>query len=381
MPFEACDATYAHSAGDGQQADHMLAEVYHQDDFHGYSRAQIQAIHSVTSDCLLPGVHLFDSDGLHDGVLSGAARVVGEMASGVVDEVTHNPLELLKNVAIGAGIGLVATALAPVGLVGAAVAGAVVIGADIAMGGNPIEQVGDMIEGVGDFVHDAGIVANPDGHSKVEIAEAREGVHEAGEFTAELAAGAVGAGLGSLAAPMARAGAVAAYDAAAPVVSNATKVAAESFEAAGANVASVATNVGSAAMERINPMMSAASRFFSKAEATELAAAERAYLDDAATQAWPGAQSARLVGDDLLNRSVIEAARVGEADGFTYALRRFTQEAEIRNYVRALVARHPGEVRFIAEEVARVGGGGAKMPGTAGIWMDEIVRHWPGATA
>lgn len=403
MPLETGDASYVQHSGESRHSENLLREVYQQGDMRSYSPAQIQAIHSVTSDFGLPGLHLFDSDGLHDGILSGAGRVVGEMASGVVDEAIHNPLGLLRDAAIGAGIAVVATALAPIGLVGAAAVGVAALGVDIAMGGNPIEQVGDLFEGVGDFMHDAGVVANPDWHSNAEVLDAHEGVHEAGEFTAELAAGAAGAGIGSLAAPLVRTGAIAAYDAAAPAVSGAARVAMESVQPAVSTVGRVATNAGnvamehiapvlervgptvanisSGAMERLNPMMSSASRLFSRAGAGEAMAAERTFVDDAATQAWPGAQSARLVGEDLLDRSVIEAARVGESDGFTYALRRFTEEAEIRNYVRAALVRYPGQAQIMAEEVAHVGAGGANMPGTAGIWMDEIVRHWPMPTA
>ncbi len=417
--FDMSDAAYAQTPNDARHAKKMTDEVYGSTDVRSYSQAQIQAIHSVTSDCGLPGVHLFDSDKQHDGIVSGALRVGGELLHGAVDELFHDPGKLLQDVAVGAVATAVGAALLPeaaVGLAGAAAIGAVGLGLDVALGGNPIQQAGDFIHNTGTFIHDAGIVADPDGHSDKEVYLAHQSVHDAGGATMEVAATTVGGVGGVMAAPLVRAGAIAAYDAAAPVVSDAAgaalasvqptvdavsgvaaKVGTKAMEHINPMVSSVSdaassaigrirpvvSNVADAAMERINPIMTGAAKFFAKSEAqtaesAATAATERGIVDDAATSAWPGAQSARLTGEDLLTRASIEAGRVGEpGGGFTYAVRNFTDEQEIRNYVQALAARSPGRGEELIKAILEEGQTGSRMPGTAGIWLDEALRTIP----
>ncbi len=162
MSIEAYDASFASSSGEARQSEHLLQEVYADGDYRNYSQAQVQAIHSVTSDVGLPGVHLFDSDNQHDGIISGALRIGADLIQGAAEEVVNHPDRLLTNLAIGAAVGAIAVIASPAVLMaGAAVgvaAGAAYVGVELANGNNPLE-------GVGDFIEDCGVVANPDGHS------------------------------------------------------------------------------------------------------------------------------------------------------------------------------------------------------------------------
>ncbi len=211
MSFETCDASsyQAHSSSDGNQSENLLREVYGNGDLHSYSQAQIQAIHSVTSDVGLPGIHLFDSDGQHDGIISGALRIGGDLLQGAAEEVVHHPERLLTNLAIGAAVGAIAVVATPAVLLAGAAAGAAIgagyVGMELANGNNPLE-------GVGDFFDDCAVVANPDGHSAYEIDRAHETVQAGGGVMLEVAAGAVAGNYGAAAMSAARAGSMAAIE-------------------------------------------------------------------------------------------------------------------------------------------------------------------------
>jgi hypothetical protein len=114
-------------------------------------------------------------------VATGVWNVAKDIAVGAADEVVHHPLRVIKNGAIGFGIGAASTFVAPPVL---AVVG---IGA-LALGGYKIYQ------NFGGWVRDAKVVVNPDGHTEAEIKKAHEGMQAIGAGAVDIAAG-IGGGV------------------------------------------------------------------------------------------------------------------------------------------------------------------------------------------
>jgi hypothetical protein len=119
------------------------------------------------------------------GFIHKTEAVVGDIASGCVDEVIHHPGRVLENVAIGAVAAVGATLLAPELLVAAAVVG---IGAGVY----------EVAKHGGEWVNAADVVANPNGHTAQEQKAAHDTLHGVGGGITDLAAGLAGGGLGSL---------------------------------------------------------------------------------------------------------------------------------------------------------------------------------------
>ncbi len=378
MSFEACDASFAPAATDGRQAEYMLQEVYSSGDGQNYRQEQIQAIHSVTSDVNLPGIHLFDSDNQHDGIISGALRIGADLLQGAAEEVVHHPDRLLTNLAVGAAVGAIAVIASPaVLLAGAAVgvaAGAAYVGVEMANGNNPFE-------GVGDFIEDCSVVANPDGHSAFEVSRAHETVQAGGGVMLEVAAGAAAGVGGAALTTAARAGSMAALETA--VVSDVLEAPAQrllltgpSSEVAAAQTAerTVVQNVGSAGGDVIEGTIVRAA---SGADDAVVQAA-RTYDGQIGTSASPGFNpSQRLTGDALLARLEQEKVLSGYPhDWQQFAVRNLRNPEEIREFVRAAQSRDfansPEELLAYLDRKVFMGN---RVPaGTEDVWEAELAR-------
>lgn len=119
------------------------------------------------------------AEGQNNDFWAGVGRVAGEVWDGAVDEVTHHPDRILGDVAIGAGIAIGATLLAPELALAAGVA-AVGVGAAA------------LIEHAPGWIDAALTVADPTGHSAAELTAAENELHGVGAGAAHLTAGAVG---------------------------------------------------------------------------------------------------------------------------------------------------------------------------------------------
>lgn len=119
------------------------------------------------------------------GFLHGVGAVMADLGKGCVDEITHHPLQVLENVAIGAGLAVAATLAAPEIVVAGAVVG-------IAAGGYELLKHG------GAWLNAADVVAHAQGHSQAEVQAAHDQLHGVGEGLADLAAGALGGGVGTI---------------------------------------------------------------------------------------------------------------------------------------------------------------------------------------
>lgn len=122
---------------------------------------------------LLPEVEI-DNGGLDD--------VIGDLFHGAVEQITQNPLEVLKNVAIGAAIGAGTVLLAPEIAIGAAVIGATA----------GVYQLATNLPG---WLEDADIVANPDQHTAAEVAQSHEDLEDLGGGITNFVAGGLAGGL------------------------------------------------------------------------------------------------------------------------------------------------------------------------------------------
>lgn len=369
MSIEAFDAPPAPVVGDGRQAEHMLQEVYADGDYRGYSQAQVQAFHSVTSDVGLPGVHLFDSDNQHDGIISGALRVGADLLQGAAEEVVHHPDRLLTNLAIGAAVGAIAVIASPVVLMaGAAVgvaAGAAYVGVELANGNNPLE-------GVGDFIEDCGVVANPDGHSAYEIDRAHEGVQAGGGVMLEVAAGAVAGNYGAAAMSAARAGSMAAIET--TVMADALEAPAQRLLLTGPNTERTVAQGVVTASENVETTIVRAAN----AGDDVVAQAVRTYDGQIGTSAAPGFDPAhRLTGEALLNRLELESSLSGYPHRWPqFAIRNLRNPEEISEFVRAaenrMFANKPEELLEYLD--AKIFMGNRVPAGTEAAWEAELAR-------
>lgn len=369
MSIEAYDASFASSSGEARQSEHLLQEVYADGDYRNYSQAQVQAIHSVTSDVGLPGVHLFDSDNQHDGIISGALRIGADLIQGAAEEVVNHPDRLLTNLAIGAAVGAIAVIASPVVLMaGAAVgvaAGAAYVGVELANGNNPLE-------GVGDFIEDCGVVANPDGHSAYEIDRAHEGVQAGGGVMLEVAAGAVAGNYGAAAMSAARAGSMAAIET--TVVRDVLETPAQRLLLAGPSTERTVVQGAAAAAENVETTIVRAANVGDDV----VARAARTYDGQIGTSAAPGFDpTQRLTGEVLLNRLELERNLSGYPHSWPqFAVRNLRNPEEIGEFVRAaetrLFADKPEEL--LAYLDTKVFMGNRVPAGTEAAWEAELAR-------
>lgn len=119
------------------------------------------------------------------GFFHAVGAVMADVGKGCVDEITHHPLQVLENVAVGAGVAVAAALAAPEIVVAGAVAG-------IAVGGYELLNHG------GQWINAAEVVAHAQGHSQAEVQAAHDQLHGVGEGLADLAAGALGGGAGTI---------------------------------------------------------------------------------------------------------------------------------------------------------------------------------------
>lgn len=117
-----------------------------------------------------------------DPSMEGLNSVLGDIWNGAVEQVTHNPLEVLKNVAIGAAIGVGTVLLAPEIAIGAAVIGAGLGAVELA-------------KNIPGWMEDADVVANPDQHTAAEVEQSREDLENLGGGITNFIAGGLAGGL------------------------------------------------------------------------------------------------------------------------------------------------------------------------------------------
>ncbi len=124
------------------------------------------------------------------GFLHKAEAVASDIAAGAVDEVVHHPGEVLKNVAIGAAVGIGAALVAPEVAIVGAVAG-------VGLGAYEVAKH------AGDWIQAGSVVANQQGHTASEIQAAHEALKGVGRGVTDTAAGFVGGAVGTIGAKIA----------------------------------------------------------------------------------------------------------------------------------------------------------------------------------
>lgn len=115
----------------------------------------------------------------HTGFWEGVENVASELGHGAWTEITEHPGRVAADAAIGFGVGLGMTMVAPV----------VALGAGLAMGGVAAYEVATHAQ---KWYHDASVVARPEGHDWMEVSNAKEGVQSFGGGAVDVAAGLAG---------------------------------------------------------------------------------------------------------------------------------------------------------------------------------------------
>ncbi len=153
---------------------------------HQASAAEIASIKQTpdsSAKTILPALSVHDSSKVAPKT-GGALGVIEDLGLGAYKELTEHTGRVVENAAIGLGIGVAATLLAPEI---AAVAGA----AALVYGGY------ELATHVGGWVHDAKVVADPSVYSKKDVAAAQADLQGVGAGGTDLLAGAAGGVLGS----------------------------------------------------------------------------------------------------------------------------------------------------------------------------------------
>ncbi len=115
----------------------------------------------------------------HTGFWEGVGNVASELGHGAWTEITEHPGRVAADAAIGFGVGLGMTMVAPV----------VAAGAGLAMGGVAAYEVATHAK---KWYHDASVVAKPEGHDWTELSQAKDGVQSFGGGAVDVAAGLAG---------------------------------------------------------------------------------------------------------------------------------------------------------------------------------------------
>lgn len=148
--------------------------------------ANNDAGHEMVKAGTLPPLSI-DGHGSQGG---GAWAVAKDLGEGAWNQITEHPGQVLENAAIGAAVGIGATALV------AATAPEVGVGLAVAGIGYAGYQ---LFEHVGSWLHDATVVDNQKDYSANEVAQAHQGLQDVGAGAVDVAAGVGGAVAGSYA--------------------------------------------------------------------------------------------------------------------------------------------------------------------------------------
>lgn len=123
-------------------------------------------------------------------------EAIGEIEKGAVNEIIHNPGEILKDVAIGALIGAATVATGGGALVALGIGAAALATTEIVKNkgdlGGVINDASAFGSTVADWGSDIATVAGNGQHSQEDIAEAKQGLQQLGAFGAHIAAGTAG---------------------------------------------------------------------------------------------------------------------------------------------------------------------------------------------
>lgn len=356
MTYEAFEAVAVQPYSDNR-ADNRFAQEVYGDSRQDFLVEKQKKDKSNSSDSDLPGIQLFDSEGRHDGIISGAMRIGADLLQGAANEAVHHPDRLLGNIAISAAVGALAVISTPAVLIGGAAIGVAAIGIGVLNGHNPVEAVGD-------FISDCGVVANPDGHSAYEVARAHETVQAGGGVMLEVGVGALAGSAGAAAMSAMRSGSVAAIE---------TSVMPSAIESAETRLLANGTRGGVIDAE-FTVVDDLAARASSAIDDT-VAQAPRTYDGNVGTSASAGFDAARrLEGQALLARLQEEAVAAGYPYSYEqFAIRNLRDGQDIRTFVGALEERHTP--RQIFEYLNhKVFAGNRVMHGTEGAWEAELAR-------
>lgn len=129
-----------------------------------------------------PFSHSPSEESIAKKLFDGAYNVLKDGMVGAVDEITHHPMQVLQNVAIGAGIEVAASALSPAIAAGVAAAGVGYLGYEV-------------YENSSKYLGDLAIVSGRTCATDEEIDAAHADLQQTGRSAVDFAAGLAGAGL------------------------------------------------------------------------------------------------------------------------------------------------------------------------------------------
>lgn len=97
MTFESCEAVAVRRYSDNRAEDRFAREVYG-DSGQGFRPDKLKLSKGSAGDSDLPGIQLFDSEGRHDGIVSGALHIGADLLQGADNEAVHHPDRLLGKI-------------------------------------------------------------------------------------------------------------------------------------------------------------------------------------------------------------------------------------------------------------------------------------------